>query len=222
MLPTLPTRRDVEQNGLGQPIEVRAGVLPEHRAERLPDKGKPTAAAGVLSRGARNVGCAEGGGGTGGLPATPPPAPPAAGQAQREGRRDGRSPLPLRARPRSPTPPRTLRPKGQPPAPPRPPSPTRRPGTPNVSPRRGDGRSPSPVDRGGQVRIANPAAQQHNYSRSSPPVNRRERSPVRTPRPSNLRAPGGQGDGRDRGGAGRRPPQGQGRQGGQSQTPRPG
>ena len=63
MLPTLPTRRDVEQNGLGQPIEERAGVLPEHRAERLPDKGKPTAAAGPLSRGARNVGCAEWGAG---------------------------------------------------------------------------------------------------------------------------------------------------------------
>ena len=63
MLPTLPTRRDVEQTGLGQPIEERAGALPEHRGRRLPDKGKPTAEAGALSRGARNVGYAEGGAG---------------------------------------------------------------------------------------------------------------------------------------------------------------
>ena len=163
----------------------------------------------------------RGGSGTGGPSAAPPPAPPAAGQAQRDGRRDGRSPPPYKARPLSPTPPRALRPKGQPPAPPRPPSPTRRPGVPNGSPRQGDGRSPSPVDRGGQVRIANPAAQQHNYSRSSPPANRRDRSPVRTPRLSNLRTPGGQGDGGDRGGAGRRPPQG-GRRGGRPLTPRAG
>ena len=50
-LPTLPTRHDVEQSGPGQPSA-------DHRAGRLPDKGKQTPATGRLSRGARDVGCA--------------------------------------------------------------------------------------------------------------------------------------------------------------------
>ena len=50
MLPTLPTRRDVEQTGLGQPSEERAGALPKHRGRRLPGKGAPAAEAGALSR----------------------------------------------------------------------------------------------------------------------------------------------------------------------------
>ena len=161
------------------------------------------------------------GSGTGGPAASPPPALPAAGHAPRDDRRAGRSPPPAQVRPRSPTPPRALRPKGQPPAPPKPPGPTRRPGMPNGSPRQGDRRSPSPVDRVGQVRSANPAAQRHNYGRSSTPASRRYRSPKRTPLLSNLRTPGGQGDRRDRVGAGRRPPQG-GRRGGRPLTPQAG
>ena len=50
MLPAVPTRRDVEQTGLGQPSEERAVALPEHRGRRLPGKGEPTAEAGALSR----------------------------------------------------------------------------------------------------------------------------------------------------------------------------
>ena len=61
MLPTLPTRRDAEQTGLGPPIEARAVTLPEHRGRRLPGEGKPTGETGAVSRGPRSVGYAEGG-----------------------------------------------------------------------------------------------------------------------------------------------------------------
>ena len=57
MLPTLPTRRDAEQTGLGPPIEA----TPEHREQRLPVEGKPTGETGAVSRGPRSVGYAEGG-----------------------------------------------------------------------------------------------------------------------------------------------------------------